>query len=105
DLLIAGIGDSIASGEGNPDRPVALSDQGFCFRRAGGVGRSEYFRPSRAGYRGNHTCETVTTDGGANSSWARTGANWLSAACHNSLYSYQLRTALALAVENPQIAV
>src|SRR5262249_14990846 len=31
DLLIAGMGDSIASGEGNPDRPVALSDDGFCF--------------------------------------------------------------------------
>src|SRR5687768_4095102 len=32
DLLIAGIGDSIASGEGNPDKPIALSDIGFCFR-------------------------------------------------------------------------
>src|SRR5262245_15835235 len=30
DLLIAGLGDSIASGEGNPDRPVALADDGFC---------------------------------------------------------------------------
>ena len=29
----------------------------------------------------------------------------MSAACHRSLYGYQLRTALALAVENPQIAV
>ena len=33
DLLIAGLGDSIAAGEGNPDRPVRLSDGGFCFRR------------------------------------------------------------------------
>src|SRR5690348_6817210 len=32
DILIAGLGDSIASGEGNPDRAVALSDEGFCFR-------------------------------------------------------------------------
>ena len=32
DIFIAGLGDSIASGEGNPDRPVALSDEGFCFR-------------------------------------------------------------------------
>src|SRR5215467_5072625 len=31
DLFIAGLGDSIASGEGNPDRAVALSDEGFCF--------------------------------------------------------------------------
>ena len=32
DILIAGLGDSVASGEGNPDRPIALSDEGFCFR-------------------------------------------------------------------------
>jgi hypothetical protein len=37
--------------------------------------------------------------------WARRGARWMSAACHRSLYSYQLRTALALAVENPHVAV
>ncbi len=29
----------------------------------------------------------------------------MSQACHRSLYSYQLRTALALAVENPHVAV
>ena len=32
DIFIAGLGDSVASGEGNPDRPIALSDDGFCFR-------------------------------------------------------------------------
>ncbi len=32
DVLIAGLGDSIAAGEGNPDRAVEL-DAGFCFRR------------------------------------------------------------------------
>src|SRR3982075_2664722 len=32
DIFIAGLGDSIASGEGNPDRPIALADEGFCFR-------------------------------------------------------------------------
>src|SRR3954453_13395460 len=32
DLLIGGLGDSIAAGEGNPDRPAALADEGFCFR-------------------------------------------------------------------------
>jgi hypothetical protein len=31
DLLVAGLGDSIAAGEGNPDRPVALADDGYCF--------------------------------------------------------------------------
>src|SRR5262249_56973702 len=45
DMLIAGMGDSIAAGEGNPDRAVRLSDQGFCFKRFGG---GEYYRPGRA---------------------------------------------------------
>ena len=29
DVLIAGLGDSIAAGEGNPDRAVRLSDEGL----------------------------------------------------------------------------
>ena len=45
DVLIAGLGDSIAAGEGNPDRPVRLSDEGFCFRRFLGVETSEFYRP------------------------------------------------------------
>jgi lysophospholipase L1-like esterase len=103
DVLIAGLGDSVAAGEGNPDRPVVLDDLGFCFRRFLGSGLSEYFRPSRAGYRGEKACPdspvAVADD------WARHGAAWMSAACHRSLYGYQLRTALGLAVENPHIAV
>src|SRR5437870_872116 len=68
DVLIAGLGDSVASGEGNPDRPIALSDEGFCFRRFLGGVRSEYFRPGRAGYRGNRTCGAGA--GGTDSDWA-----------------------------------
>jgi hypothetical protein len=105
DLLVAGIGDSIASGEGNPDRAVVLDDDGFCFRRFIGSSGGEYFRPSRAGYRGNKTCETTNRDDKALRDWARRGAGWMSAACHRSLYSYQVRTMLALAVETPHIAV
>ena len=41
----------------------------------------------------------------ASSDWARQSARWMSGACHRSLYSYQMRTALALAVENPHIAI
>src|SRR5216684_132698 len=52
-LLIAGLGDSVAAGEGNPDKPVALADDGFCFQRFLGPARGEYFRPSRAGYDGD----------------------------------------------------
>src|SRR5262245_2515068 len=39
------------------------------------------------------------------SEWAQQSARWLSGPCHRSLYSYQMRTALALAVENPRVAV
>jgi len=102
DLLIAGLGDSIASGEGNPDRPIALADTGFCFRRFFDGGRGGYYRPGRAGFHGDKTCDGPASN---DSDWARRGAGWMSAACHRSLYSYQLRTALALAIENPHIAV
>jgi lysophospholipase L1-like esterase len=103
DLLIAGLGDSIAAGEGNPDRPVALSDEGFCFRRFG-TG-SEYYRPGRATYTGDRSCEVSANVASQLPEWTRLGARWLSQACHRSLYGYQLRTALALAVENPHVAV
>jgi lysophospholipase L1-like esterase len=106
DVVIAGLGDSIASGEGNPDRPIALSDEGFCFRRFLGTTRSDYFRPGRAGYRGNRTCEGSAGSAGSDrEDWARHRARWMSAACHRSLYGYQVRTALALAVAEPHLAV
>jgi lysophospholipase L1-like esterase len=105
DLLMAGMGDSIAAGEGNPDRPIALSDSGFCFRRFLGGVRSEYYRPGRAGFTGNKSCVLATGDVAAAGDWARQSARWMSAACHRSLYSYQIRTALALAIEQPHVAV
>ena len=37
--------------------------------------------------------------------WALLSARWMSGACHRSLYGHQLRAALALAIENPHIAV
>lgn len=105
DILIAGLGDSIASGEGNPDRPVALSDNGFCFRQFIGTTNSQYYRPGRAGFKGDKSCETTRPDPGTVDAWNKLSAVWQNAACHRSLYSYQVRTALALAVDNPHIAV
>ena len=106
DLLIAGLGDSVAAGEGNPDRPIALADEGFCFRRFLGSGRSEYFRPSRLGYGGDKACDDSPAGSPASAAeWNKLGTRWMSAACHRSLYGYQLRTALALAIENKGIAV
>jgi hypothetical protein len=104
DLLIAGLGDSIASGDGNPDRPVALADDGFCFRRFSPGGRAEYFRPSRAKYSGDRACDG-DSGGSDRANWAKLSAYWMSGACHRSLYGYQVRAALALAVQNPHLAV
>lgn len=101
DVLIAGLGDSIAAGEGNPDRPVALADDGFCFRSYLGGASAQYYRPSRAGFKGGRACEAPDTL----QNWQRYSAVWFNAACHRSLYSYQTRTALALAVRYPHVAV
>jgi hypothetical protein len=101
DIFIAGLGDSIASGEGNPDRPIALSDEGFCFRSYLGTAGAQYYRPSRAGYKGGRACEAPDSL----QVWQRQSALWFNSPCHRSLYSYQTRTALALAVQYPHIAV
>ena len=77
DLLIVGFGDSFASGEGNPDVPVALAENR----------RSNNLYPARL-------------DNDATGS-----ARWLDRLCHRSLYSHQLRSALQIAIENPHGAV
>ena len=104
DYLIAGLGDSIAAGEGNPDRPVALSDIGFCFRD---FSSNEFYRPGRARYGGDKSCGSGAGEskGDAMREWQRHSAGWMSSACHRSLYGYQLRAALELAVENTHSAV
>jgi lysophospholipase L1-like esterase len=101
DIFIAGLGDSIASGEGNPDRSIALADEGFCFRSYLGTAAAQYYRPSRAGYKGGRACEAPDFL----QVWQKQSALWFNSACHRSLYSYQTRTALALAVRYPHIAV
>jgi hypothetical protein len=104
DVLIAGLGDSIAAGEGDPDQAVEL-EGGFCFRRFITGGSSQYFRPGRAGYTDDRACENGPSNPAAALDWAHHGARWMNPACHRSLYSYQVRTALALAVEQPHLAV
>jgi len=105
DVLIAGLGDSIAAGEGNPDKAVELEGS-FCFKRflRGNTG-GQYFRPGRAGYSEDRSCENGPSSPAAASDWARHGARWMSPGCHRSLYSYQVRTALAIAIEQPHLAV
>ncbi len=77
DVLIAGMGDSIAAGDGNPDRAVRLSDDGFCFRRLSG---GEYFRPGRAGFTGNRSCSAAAGDDPGTAEWTRQSARWMSGA-------------------------
>ena len=94
DILIAGMGDSFGSGEGNPDIPVRFS------------------RERSADY-GKSTDEDMTGFPARVGPWKQIGdkefidenARWLDQACHRSLYSHQLRAALQLAVEEPHRAV
>jgi lysophospholipase L1-like esterase len=77
DLLIVGLGDSFASGEGNPDIPVELGES----QRYANL----YPKRSRNDSSGS--------------------ATWTDRLCHRSLYGHQLRAALQIAVENPKAAV
>ena len=96
DLLIVGMGDSIASGEGNPDVPVHFSREraaSYGKRKNEGIDLTGF--PARVG------------------PWQQIGdkvfmeesARWNDQACHRSLYSHQLRAALQLGVEDPHRAV
>lgn len=95
DMFIVGMGDSFGAGEGNPDKPVQfLDDRTINYgTSSGGVDLSGY--PARGG-----DWEVVGDD-----KFLENGAQWLSQACHRSLYSYQARVALQLAIEAPHRAV
>jgi hypothetical protein len=103
DVFIVGLGDSFAAGEGNPDRPVQLSEQGFCFRRFGGG--AKYFLPGRANIKVDANCPEPQDQEDQLDEWQRAAAGWLFAPCHLSLYGYQTRAALALAVEQKHLSV
>src|SRR5215467_10084418 len=105
DVLIVGLGDSTASGEGNPIAPVALNDNGFCFRRVAGTDRQRFFLPGRAKANVVADCPLPGDVLDQRDAWEAANAQWLFAPCHLSLYSYQARAALALAIENPSLSV
>ena len=105
DYLIVGMGDSIASGEGNPTQPVRLENRGFCFQRGPFWNRVRFSLPNRAGFDDFRACDNAPDTPETRERWDAKAANWLYNACHRSLYSYQMRTALALAVQNPKISV
>ncbi|MGE0055292.1 MAG: hypothetical protein AB7S74_13875 [Hyphomicrobium sp.] len=95
DLLIVGLGDSFASGEGNPDVPVRFS------------------RDRTADYGKSDTSSDLSGYPARIGNWRQIGdrafieqnARWEDQACHRSLYSHQFRAALQLAVEDPHRAI
>lgn len=83
DKLIVGLGDSFASGEGNPDIPAQFTE---------GKTERDWFYQLPKGIL------SPSKDKG-------TEVGWLDEGCHRSMYSYQFKTALDLALANPKQAV
>jgi hypothetical protein len=95
DLFVVGMGDSFASGEGNPDVPVRFSPDRTAEYGVGSNKTALRGYPARVG-----DWRTV-----GERAFIEENARWLDQACHRSLYSHQLRAALQLAVEDPHRAV
>ncbi len=95
DILVAGMGDSFASGEGNPDMPVRFSRERTADYSTIGLYGSLKGYPARIG---------PWRELG-DKAFIKENARWLDQACHRSLYSEQMRTALQLAIEDPHRAV
>jgi hypothetical protein len=94
DILVVGMGDSFASGEGNPDVPVRFSRD-----RTADYGKSG--RAELGGYPARMGDWKLIGD----PTFISENARWLDQACHRSLYSHQLRAALQLSVEDPHRSV
>lgn len=94
DIFIVSLGDSFASGDGNPDVPVRFDDRRELAYRGPATARPAGF-PARAG-------AWVTPK---DPEFQRNASRWLSAACHRSLYGHHMRAALQLALEDPHRAV
>jgi hypothetical protein len=90
DLFIVGMGDSFASGEGNPDVPVRFSSD-----------RAADYDATLSGYPARIGDWRAIGD----KRFIEENARWQDQACHRSLYSHQLRAALQLSIEDPHRAV
>jgi hypothetical protein len=95
DLFILGMGDSFASGEGNPDLPVRLSS-----------GRTTNYGITPNGtLLSGYPARIGDWQDIGDAKFMEESARWQDEACHRSLYSHQLRAALQLAIEDPHRAV
>jgi len=95
DILIAGMGDSFASGDGNPDVAVRFSRKRSADYSTVGFYSELTGYPARVGPWREF----------GDTTFQKQNAHWLDQACHRSLYSEQMRTALQLAIEDPHRAV
>lgn len=102
DLLVVGMGDSFASGEGNPDRPATFHPtRSIEYDGQDGLYPLRETRPQVYGVQ-------LAPGEGERAAWRpfrRADAGWTSRDCHRSQYSYQFRTALQLALEDRHRAV
>lgn len=80
DILVVGLGDSYASGEGNPDIPARFTE--------GNIDPDIWYGVRRAPRKDRDS-----------------EVGWLDSRCHRSMYSYQFKTALRLALDDPRRAV
>ena len=95
DLFIVGMGDSVGSGEGNPDIPVRFSRE-----------RAAHYSTSAKEFQlGGYPARVGRWKQIGDKRFIQENARWLDQACHRSLYSHQLRAALELAIEDPHRAV
>ena len=101
DIFIAGLGDRSHPAKAIRTGRSRCPTRVFASALISAARAAQYYRPSRAGYKGGRACEAPDTL----QVWQRQSALWFNSACHRSLYSYQTRTALALAVQYPHIAV
>ncbi len=95
DLLIVGMGDSFASGEGNPDVPVRFSRDRSADYGTRSADRDLTGYPARIG-----PWKQI-----GDKSFIQENARWTDQGCHRSLYSHQLRAALQLGLEDDHRAV
>jgi hypothetical protein len=86
DHLVVGIGDSYASGEGNPDRPARLNPSRSAMAQLKNYGPL-WIRDYRTASQGERE------------------ASWLDDQCHRSLYSHQSLAAMWLASQDPHRAI
>ena len=129
DMLMVALGDSFASGEGNPDRPVTFSPNIALDYRApmedfqtsmrgaeqrpvpppvtgpGGVAPDPYVLPRRLVAGDSADIRLAVRSAAFDKAFWEASAGWLSPDCHRSQYAYPIRVGLQLALEDRHRAV